>query len=384
MPSGSILAVNRVDFVGGAERVLLTAGRISREHGYKVTLACPAPSTLANEALQNGIEIEPVAVDRTRASISPLRLVRQARSLAVGRKQISNLVQTLRPDIIHVHHPVAALYVIKAAQASGTPLLLHVHETLPVSVPYALLARKVYRYCTHFVGVSEKSCEMIRAFGGRPDRITRIYNGVRSGFVTEVQPTDVLQTGGPHIGIFGVIEPRKGQEYFIRAAASILRTHPEAQFWIVGPLSYENNKSYLNRLRKLASELSIDENLHFTGFRDDVPRWMAGMDAVVLASTSFESLPTVIIEAAALGRPVVATSVGGVAEILRDGETGFVVPPGNSEALASALNRVLSADGSIMGEKAKVDIRERFSQARFEVEIMKCYRALLPDAKNLR
>jgi glycosyltransferase involved in cell wall biosynthesis len=379
MPSGSILIVNRVGFIGGAERVLLNAGRLARENGFKVVLACPAPSALAGAAIEHGITVEPVAIDRTKATLSPSLLARQVLRLAAGRKRIAELVRSSGFDMIHVHHPVAALYVTKAAQDTGTPVLMHVHETLPVSIPYRYLARMVYPRCRHFVGVSEKSCEMVRAFGGHPDAVSLIYNGVGSGFLRDLEPVPELSGAGPHIGIFGVIEPRKGQDHFIRAAAKVVRVYPQAQFWIVGSLSYASNHSYLERLRQLVSELSIGRSVHFTDHQDDVPRWMAGMDAVVLASTGSESLPTVIIEACALGRPVVATSVGGVAEIVHHGETGRIVPPADADAIASALTAILSGDGRAMAAKAKADVRERFSRERFETEMMKCYRRLLAE-----
>lgn len=375
MAAGTILVVNRVGFVGGAERVLLTAGAIARQHGWRVVLACPQ-GALADQAAAHGIQVETADIGRTNATLSPALLLKHSQQLRSGRTAIGALVQRLRPDVVHVHHPVSALYVRTAAKAARVPILLHVHETLPVSLPYAMLARLVYPACTHFIGVSEKSCEMVRAFRVPKERVSLIYNSVQPRFLQEVEGTTDLQQGGPHIGIFGAIEPRKGQEYLIQAAPKILQQHPNARFWIVGAVNFADRSAYLDRLKQLASSLSIEPHVAFTGFRDDVPALMASMDAVVLASTGFESLPTVLIEACALGRPVVATSVGGVSEIVRNGETGFIVPSRNADVLADALLMALSDTGRAMAAKAKLDIRNRFGVDRFEAELMACYRAV--------
>ena len=103
---------------------------------------------------------------------------------------------------------------------------------------------------------------------------------------------------------------------------------------------------------------------------------MAGMDVVVLASTGSESLPTVIIEAGALGVPVVATTVGGVDEILKDGETGLLVPPKDPKLLADAIGQLLGPKGAAVRERVRQDIRAKFSRSLFEDAILSCYRTL--------
>jgi glycosyltransferase involved in cell wall biosynthesis len=376
MPNGPILIVNRVGFVGGAEKVLLSAGMIFRANGHDVVLACPAPSPLATQALQGGLLVVEADIGRTNATLSPRLLLDHAQRLKRGRQQVQQLVASLRPDMIHVHHPVAALYVTKAARQADVPVLLHIHETLPVSRSYELLARYIYRRCDHLIGVSDKSCEMAIRFGIPARRVTRIYNAVDDRFFADVAPAPELQSGGPHIGIFGAIEVRKGQEYFIRAAAELATRYPGAQFWIVGAVNYADAAGYQTRLETLASELGIRDRVHFTGFRSDIPALMMGMDAIAFASTGFEALPTVIIEACALGKPVVATTVGGVAEILRDGETGWLLPPRDPAAMASALNTALGDEGTRLGANAKQDIRRRFNTARFEAELMACVRSV--------
>ena len=221
--------VSRVGFVGGAERVLISIGALLQANGYRVTLACPAPGPLMDEAIRHRIEVRPIAIDRTKATTSPFLLFRHIVQFVRGRKEIAQLTKSLQPDVVHVHHPVGGLYCLRAARTSNVPLLMHVHETLPLSLAYKLLAQQVYRRCSHLIGVSEKSCEMIRSLGIPADRISRIYNSVANSFLDDVEPVKELRSTGPHIGIFGAIEPRKGQEYFIRAAGPSSRAQPDGE-----------------------------------------------------------------------------------------------------------------------------------------------------------
>jgi glycosyltransferase involved in cell wall biosynthesis len=252
---------------------------------------------------------------------------------------------------------------------------MHVHETLPLPIHYKLLARLVYRHSNHLIGVSEKSCDMIRSLGIPADRVSRIYNGVAPAFLEDVEPVEELRGPGPHIGIFGAIEPRKGQEYFIRAATKVLQNHPTSKFWVVGSTSYQDNEVYFEHLKDLAGSLQIAQHIRFVGFRRDVPQWMAGMDVIVLASTGMEALPTVIIEAGALGVPVVATTVGGVAEILTHGETGMLVPPKDPDLIAEAVGQLLGPKGNTVSQRVKFSIRAKFSRSLFDHAILNCYKS---------
>jgi glycosyltransferase involved in cell wall biosynthesis len=122
--------------------------------------------------------------------------------------------------------------------------------------------------------------------------------------------------------------------------------------------------------------LGIGDRVHFTGRRDDIPNLMAGMDAVVSASVGFESLPTVLIEACALGVPVLGTDVGGAREIIRHGETGLLAPPAAPVVLARHLALLLSGAGRSLAERARVEARTRFSPARFGADLDDCYQAI--------
>jgi glycosyltransferase involved in cell wall biosynthesis len=121
--------------------------------------------------------------------------------------------------------------------------------------------------------------------------------------------------------------------------------------------------AYETRIREQASRLGLDGRVRFLGFRSDVPELMASMDAVAHTSVVAEPFGRVVVEAMMCGRPVVATRGGGVTEIIRDGETGLLVPPGDASALAAALGCILSqpALAERLAQQGREDVSRRFS-----------------------
>ena len=158
------------------------------------------------------------------------------------------------------------------------------------------------------------------------------------------------------VSIVARLQAVKGHRVFLESARRVLLKRPDARFWIAG------DGELRGELEAVASQLGLTSAVSFLGYRNDISNVMASSDAVVCAS-SYESFPRSVLEALALGRPVVATSVGGLPEIVRDGETGILVPPGDPENLAAAILRVL-ADRELahrLGTAAQKFIGERYT-----------------------
>jgi glycosyltransferase involved in cell wall biosynthesis len=144
----------------------------------------------------------------------------------------------------------------------------------------------------------------------------------------------------PIVGIAGRLQQAKGQEDFLRAAALVARRHPQTRFLVVGGavLGWEGN--FPDQLSELAAKLGLSERVHFAGHQDDVYPWLDAMDVVVHASF-YESFGLALVEAMALGKPLVATAAGGPTEIVEDGLSGLLVPAGDHVTLADAIQRIL-------------------------------------------
>jgi glycosyltransferase involved in cell wall biosynthesis len=210
-------------------------------------------------------------------------------------------------------------------------------------------------------------------------RVQVVYNGVDQGFLdTTFDPADEVAGPGPHVGIFGVIEPRKGHHVFLRAAARLAQAYPTAHFWVIGPVA-------------LADKAALPEGAGGAGRhpRAAGPRDLHGLPCrmwrggcrpwtwSLLPSVAHESLGMVLVEAMTLGKAVVGSNLGGPAEVIRDGETGRLVPPDDPAALADAIGWFLAEDRTEIRARAAVDARERFSPQVFAERVASVYEGML-------
>jgi len=166
------------------------------------------------------------------------------------------------------------------------------------------------------------------------------------------------------VGIVGRLQPWKGQAIFLHAAAQVARHHPEVRFVVVGGAVLGWEGDYPQQLQRLAEGLGIADVVHFAGHQDDVYPWFDAIDIVIHAS-DYEPFGLVLVEAMALGKPLVAAAAGGPLEIVDDGQSGLLIPPGNAHALASAVNRLVEdpALAEVLSSGARDQARQ-FSSER--------------------
>jgi len=145
----------------------------------------------------------------------------------------------------------------------------------------------------------------------------------------------------PLIGSVGMLTAWKGQDILLQALPQIRAHIPEVQALIVGDAPFESDKPFVQKLHDLVEDLNLQESVVFTGFRTDILDLMAACDLFVHTSVSPEPFGIVLLEAMAVERPVIASAEGGPCEIIDDGETGILVPPGDPEALAQACISLL-------------------------------------------
>jgi len=228
------------------------------------------------------------------------------------------------------------------------------------------------------VANSQATAEAYTSAGGKNRRIRVIHNGFkpfdfRSGSLARPTGTRCGTQAGnfPVVGLFGRITPWKGQHIFIKALVEL----PEVRGLIVGDALFTcEDRSYGEQLRGLAAQLKIADRIHFTGFCSDILPLLLSVDVVAHCSTSPEPFGRVIVEAMLAGRPVIATRAGGAMEIVADNQTGLLVEPGDSHALAAAIQRLLENRefAAEMGRAAKRDAEQRFRLDRILQEWNEC------------
>lgn len=187
-----------------------------------------------------------------------------------------------------------------------------------------------------------------------------------------------------NVGIIGRIVPLKGHLYFIQAMAKVLRVIPELKVWIIGDAP-PSKEAYKEQVRVLVRRLGLAHCTEFLGNQRDIPFIIKNLDLLVLATVTQEAFGRVIIEAQASGIPVVATSVGGVVDIIEDAKNGLLVPPADSQAIADACVRIFRnpdlADSLI--ENAYKKVKEQYTTELMAEKTLKVYTDALVHYKVL-
>lgn len=246
---------------------------------------------------------------------------------------------------------------------------------------YRRLDLSLMRRFDHLIAVSYSTkAEMIDA-GVPKGLITVIHNAIDTDAWSSYRVTNTLREElainptAPVIGYVGRIMPEKDLETWLRAAALAARQHPDAQFVLVGE---GKDNLTLNALRRLASSLGIAEQVHFPGYRENLLPVYAACDVFFLSSRR-EGLPNSILEAMAMGLPVVTTDVAGAKELVLDGQTGYVLPQGDVEGLARALLTLLGnpALRQQAGRQGRERVEREFSFTRRLQRIENLYAKIL-------
>jgi glycosyltransferase involved in cell wall biosynthesis len=358
-----VLLLSPSGVAGGAERAFLGLARCLPALGIRPVAVLLQPGPLEDWLLDAGCETHVLATHRTRHVHRTARTVYALHGL-VRRTQVRAVVSNNWKG--HLFGGMAAL-------AAGVPEIFWQHA---VPAPN-LLDRIVNAVPTRMIACcSDAALQAQRAFTSSR-KTCRIYPGIRIADVMSGRGRGAVirQSLGwsrnPIVGIIGRLEPGKGQAVFLQAAARVVEAAPEARFAVVGGALLGSEGSYPEDLRRLAVELGIADRVHFAGHQADVYPWYDALDVAVNAS-HIESFGLVLLEAMALGKPLVATAVQGPVEIVEDGVSGLLVPPGDPGRLAEAVWRILgdqglaSSLGHAAAERAKVFseecMAERFAE----------------------
>lgn len=372
-----ILHIVRSGTPSGAERMMLMCAEESIPHGYRPWVAFPAGGTLG-DATGPGVGLAAGAIEALEPPRRPAALLGCARGVVLSGRRVETLCREQGIALIHAHGPVACLLGWRAAEALSLPLVCHAHEASPGRLP-SLALRYVRRGVTRFICISDASGDMLRVAGVAPGRISLIRNAVRREFFeTDHLRPDLVIGPGPHIGVFAMIYPSKGQHVFLDAMERLARRLPTARFYLFGGLDGPAYAPYIAGLQQRAGSPALRDRVVFAGFRPDVPACMAAMDVVVCPSVRPEGGPLAVMEAMALGRRVVATRDGGASEIVEDGVTGRLVPAGNAVLMAEAvLDLVTRPAGDPMGHRGNEAARAGFHPDRIGHEISRLYQDVL-------
>ncbi|WCM21277.1 glycosyltransferase family 4 protein [Paraburkholderia bryophila] len=377
--SPSVLFVDQSGELGGAEFALLQLAGHCAAHG-EVVLLSDGPFRTRLEALGARVQVINDArvsgIARQASGLACLRVIpgmfRQVRAIAARARHF---------DVLFLNTQKALVLGVLGKPLHRKPVIWYQHDILTRN-HFGRVQLNVVKWLVRFavdqvVVNSQASARSLAALTGiAADSVPVIYNGIDAAAFSLVEGADGANGSGIAAlrrrlglpadawlaGLFSRLAPWKGQHIALDAIARL----PDTHLVLVGaPLFGED--AYARRLHEQAAALGIADRVHFAGFQDDVPAWMSAMDVILHTSTEPEPFGRVIVEGMAAARPVIAAAAGGVTEIVRHRQNGWLVEPGDVDALVKAID-ALRADPDLaqrLARQARDDARSAFSVEQY-------------------
>ena len=359
---------------GGAESLLLGCGGRGEETSvvYGAGYFLPWKDALAAPLREVGVEVE-----RFTARTAPGMLAQVPR--------IASFLRRWRADVLHCHLPLAGVAGRLAGRLAGVPVVYTEHNLMERYHPWTRRANLwTWGLQARVVAVSAEVAASIERHGGSTVPVRVVRNGVPVDRLRRDPAAGValrrrlgIAEDAPVVGQVAVFRRQKRLDLWLETAREVRRRRPDARFLLVGdgPLRGE--------VESLARELGLGDAVCFAGLQDDVRPYLSAMD-LLLVSSEHEGLPLVLLEAMALELPVVATAVGGMPEVVRDPETGRLVPFGRpAEAAALALELLADpAKREGMGRAARRRVVEKYGTGRMVAELETLYREVVDEARR--
>jgi glycosyltransferase involved in cell wall biosynthesis len=345
---------------GGQELRIVAESRWLLDHGWDALVAAQPASRLWDETRRLGV---PAVAVRMRSALDVPALLGLRR--VVAERGVA---------LVHTHSSIDSWLGGLAARSRGCPVVRSRHVTIAIPRRRGL----VYRLAGRVITSGEAAGRVVAAAGVPADRIVAIPPGIDTArFHPGVSGQAVRHELGldtaPVVGLVANIRGSKGHNVFLEAARAVLDARPATRFLIVG------DGIGFDEVRGRVRAMGLDTAVRMTGFRRDIPQVMAALDVLVLPSIRSEAASQVIPQALAVGTPVVATTVGGSAELVREGETGRLVPPGDAPALAAAILATLTDPAAARAEarRGQALVRERHSLDAAMARTVRVYEELL-------
>ncbi len=344
--------ITRLDRGGSAQNTLLTCQELSRK--YEVVLA-------------HGLSLESKMTDWERHSVESQ--IEEARKHGLRDITIPSLVRRIdpvrdiraffaiwrllireKPAIVHTHTYKAGILGCWAAKMAGVPIIIHTphghiffgHFKPLVSRFFMMIEKLTACMVDRMVALTEgERRDYVTCTVAKPEKITTIHSGVNTDRFMKVKVDSEgkkrslgLNPEAPVVGTVGWLLPIKGPIYLLRAMAEVWQSHPGIQLVYVGKGDLEKD------VRGEAYRTGVSEKVKFLGWRDDIPEIMQVLDIFVLPSLN-EGMGRVLVEAMASGKPIVASNVGGIPDLVKDGQNGFLVGPGDVNGLSLAMKKLI-------------------------------------------
>jgi glycosyltransferase involved in cell wall biosynthesis len=352
---------------GGAEMLLLDVVRHLDKDLFRVSIVCFRDGVLAPEF-------------RRDARVWCLDIRQRLHPLIFFR--LSRIIRDMRPRLVHTHLIEADVIGGVTAAIHNVPVILstrHGHHGWRKKPLTSLVNRSLQWPFTCIISNSACVAKFSEEYdGAKPKKSCLIHNGIdlaRFPFRGVRPAGQGGEENGPTIGCVAMFKPGKGQEYLIRAFPLVLQRYPRARLILVGDGKMRPS------LEGLVRELRLSSTVSFTGLCSDIYPWLNTFDVFVLPSLN-EGFGIAAVEAMAAGVPVVASHVGGLPEVIQDGVTGRLVPPGDPPSLAKAIVEILDTPDvrRDLIQSARREVEDKFTIDAYVKRLESIYLSLLEGA----
>jgi glycosyltransferase involved in cell wall biosynthesis len=334
---------------GGAQRYVFELAVEAKKHGHNSTVLMGGTGPLAAKLQKN--EVRVIALDTMQRDIS---IIKEIKSFF----QIIRILRSEKPDVFHINSSKMGGLGALAGRLSGVKKIIFTSHGWAFNEPRPFWQKFIIKFFVWLtlllshktICVSEETRNQILNLPLIKNKLIVIHNGIKDFPLLPSKPKKVLI-----VGVVAELHKIKGLDVLLRSWSKFVEKH-EARLFIIGA------GEEMERLTRLAQELEISDSIEFKGYVEDARSYLLDFDILVLPSRS-ENLPYTLLEAGLAGLPVIASSVGGIPEIIESGISGVLVPPEDEEVLFSSLI-LLSEDANLrkrLGIALKSSVQEKFS-----------------------
>lgn len=356
----------------GSDLQLLETIEALNSAGYIVNVVLPASGPLENLIEKRGGRVQLMNFPVSRKSVlSPIRLPNYLIMTLISLYKISRLIRTTKPSVVYANTLTVPVWML-AAKLCRVPLICHVHEAEEtVSKTISLLLSLPLLLSNAIIVNSKASRRVLELTVPKlSSRIVLIYNGIpHSGH----KPSAAVKCadGRTRVTLVGRLSPRKGTDVALEAVAELVRNGNDVSLTICGNI-YPGYEWFASELESRAHEPDLSGRIDFAGYVTDVAAQLARSEIVIVPSLA-EPFGNVAVEAQFANRPIIASNVQGLAEIITHDSTGILVEPGDASQLAAAIAKIIAdpQPSIIMANAAYASANKRFTVERYQSEIVK-------------
>lgn len=360
--------------MGGAQTALFELlSNINRER-FQPTVSC----------LYNGDHDIAQKIRDEKIPVQDLGMTSKLRVDAFVR--MYKLIRKQRPTILHTWMFHANIPGRLLGRIAGVPIIISSERVMEMESPWRLrVNRETARYVDRICCVSENVAKYVKnVIKIKESKISVIQNGIaidhfsRASNIVDIRDELDLAEEAPIVAVLGRLHRVKGHKYLIEAWAKLQSSHKSIQLLIIGSGEERQN------LEDQSASLGIQSSVKFIGYRPDASYLLPSIDIAVLPSIS-EGMPNAALEAMLAGKPMVATRVGGTPEVVLDGRTGILVPPKDPDALARAIDQLLSNPymAEEMGAAGRQRVKDHFDLKQTVLQTEELYENLLKEKLSL-